>query len=424
MRPAAAEFRMTGKFGTGVLVVGIALAALNLRPALASVGPNSAAIMGDLELGHGVFALMIAIPTICMGIFGVVGVRFAERFGPDRLVMLAMLLIGVSTALRVFAGNHPAILIATALGVGIGISMGQSALPILVKSRFPSRVAVASGAYVFFMNVGAAITAQFVLPLRDGGLGGSWALSLAVWAILAAPALLVWIVIAPGRRPEQASAKAGTWLRSLPWRNKISWLIGLQLAVSSLIYFSVLTWLPAAFQAAGLGEHAAAGTFTVFTIAVIVASFIVPAASQRTGEDRRTWIVAMLAVGCIAFSLLAIVPAWNPILISILLGISAGALFPLAVTLPLDYSHDPRQTGRLTAVSMCVGYLGASLGPLLVGLISEWTGGYQVPLFAIAAVIAATVVVTLRMPNPQAYRASEAEVHNNPDPAHRAIIDS
>jgi hypothetical protein len=56
-------------------------------------------------------------------------------------------------------------------------------------------------------------------------------------------------------------------------------------------------------------------------------------------------------------------PAGDPVgtLGVVVLGLGIGGLFPLALTLPLDYSADPEEAGRLTAIAFFVGYIEAAV---------------------------------------------------------------
>jgi CP family cyanate transporter-like MFS transporter len=68
----------------------------------------------------------------------------------------------------------------------------------------------------------------------------------------------------------------------------------------------------------------------------------------------------------------------------VVLGLGIGGLFPLALTLPLDYSADADEAGRLTAMTFLLGYIVAAVGPVAVGALRDATGGYAVPFVTLA----------------------------------------
>jgi CP family cyanate transporter-like MFS transporter len=80
----------------------------------------------------------------------------------------------------------------------------------------------------------------------------------------------------------------------------------------------------------------------------------------------------------------------------IVLGLGIGGLFPLALTLPLDYSADADEAGRLTAMTFFVGYVVAAVGPVAVGTLRDATGGYAVPFVALAALSVGMLVASFR----------------------------
>ena len=84
----------------------------------------------------------------------------------------------------------------------------------------------------------------------------------------------------------------------------------------------------------------------------------------------------------------------------VVLGLGVGGLFPLALTLPLDYSADADEAGRLTAMTFFVGSVVAALEPVAVGALRDATGGYTVPFVALAALSLGMLVVSPRFRPP------------------------
>jgi CP family cyanate transporter-like MFS transporter len=60
----------------------------------------------------------------------------------------------------------------------------------------------------------------------------------------------------------------------------------------------------------------------------------------------------------------------------VLLGIGQGAAFAVAITLIVLRTKDAHAAAHLSAMSQGVGYTLASGGPLLTGLLHDWTGGW------------------------------------------------
>ena len=92
------------------------------------------------------------------------------------------------------------------------------------------------------------------------------------------------------------------------------------------------------------------------------------------GEDRRPWLALNLILVTFGFCALGLVPLatqWAPLAWVIVLGLGIGGLFPLALTLPLDYSTDADEAGQLAAMTFFIGYIVAAVGPVTVGALRD-----------------------------------------------------
>ena len=85
------------------LLLGLALAALTLRPQVVGIGPLLPAIQVDFGVSHAVAGLLVTIPVLCMGLFAPPAPLLAHRIGAIRAVTVAVALVGVGGVLRAFA---------------------------------------------------------------------------------------------------------------------------------------------------------------------------------------------------------------------------------------------------------------------------------------------------------------------------------
>ncbi len=389
-----------------LLLVGLFLVASNLRPALTSVSAVLETIGQDLGLGGAALGLLTTIPVLCMSAFALSTAWITERIGAERGVLWALALIGVATAARL-AGKEPVALFAATFLVGIGIAVAQSELPAIVKGRFPERAALVTGIYTFGINVGAAVAAGATFPLQQL-FGGFWPGALASWSLLSLVAGAFWLPFALKSRPtRQSDTAAGASLTSLPWRSGRAWLVSLFFGAQSCIYYSSLTWLTPLYSSQGLGERQAATLLTVFMLMGIPASLLIPALADRW-EDRRPWLALTAAfdiLGLAGVGLMPVVTPWAPWVWAVALGIGAGGLFPLALTLPVDNSASAEEASQLTAMTFFVGYILSALGPFVVGGLRDATGGYLVPFVALAALGMGMLAVSFRF-RPRARRTT------------------
>jgi MFS transporter, CP family, cyanate transporter len=369
---------------TAPLLVGLLLVAFNLRPAISSVPPVLETIRQDLGLGRAYLGLLTTIPVLCMSVLALVAPKVRERIGVERAVLWSVVLIGLAVAGRLAAGQ-PGVLFITTLVAGVGIAVAQSLLPAVVKGRFPERAALVTGLYTVGITGGLALAALATVPI-ERALGGFWSGALAAWSLLAAVAAVFWMPLAS--RARSAPRREGARERArLPWRSGRAWSVALFFGAESCLFFSSLTWIAPLYVDQGLDEGRAGMLLAVLAIVRVPSAFVFPALADRSG-DRRPWLALALMLATFGFCAAGLVPlvtAWAPWAWVVVLGLGVGGLFPLALTLPLDYSADADEAGRLTAMTFFIGYIVAAVGPVAVGALRDATGGYAVPFVALAA---------------------------------------
>ncbi|WP_119066584.1 CynX/NimT family MFS transporter [Rubrobacter indicoceani] len=375
-----------------LLLAAILLTGLNLRIALASVSPVYSFIQEDLGIGRAVAGLIVTLPVLCMAVFAPLASVFADRLGRRAMILTSVVFIGLATVFRVEGGLF--VLFASAVAVGIGIATIQALMPEIIKQNFPDRSATLMGAYTASMALGATLAASTVVPLT--GLLDSWPASLSVWGVLAVPAFLAWL---PVRDTEDERRAAESEAVRLPLRVSRVWLTMAFFAMTSLMYFSILSWIAQVYEDEGLSQVRSGLILSTFTGVQIFSAFVIPAITNRF-PDRRPAIIGVIATTVTGLLLMAFVPSltpWMPWACATLLGLSQGALFPLALTLPLDNTRTPQMAGRLTSACFLVGYSVAALGPTVIGAARDVTGGFTTPLLALAGISCAQIILSTRM---------------------------
>lgn len=193
-RPSAAR-----AWRTRLVVVGIVLAALNLRPAITSLGALLEEVRDGLGMSGGVAGLLTSVPPLCFAVFGVTAPRLARRFGPGAVVCAGMVAITAGLLVRPYAGGTAGFLAASALAL-MGIAVSNVLMPVIVKRHFPDRVGSMTGLYSMALALGTSLAAAATVPMTES-LGGSWQTGLAVWAGLAGVAVLPWLLLVRDRGP-------------------------------------------------------------------------------------------------------------------------------------------------------------------------------------------------------------------------------
>jgi MFS transporter, CP family, cyanate transporter len=351
------------------LTAGVVLIAINLRPAVASVGP----VLSDLRTDTGLSAVdasvLTAIPILCFGALAPLAPRLARRLGlrPALAVLLGVLLVGL--LLRLLPGI-PLLFVGTVIAAG-GIACANVLVPALIKDDYPNRTGVAMGIYTTTLTLAAAVAVGVSVPLEQS-IGGGWRTALGVWALPAAGALVAWVLLARSgsEKPPEVAPIPGTLLRE-----PLAWHVTAYFGLQALSFYAVLAWLPSLYRDAGYSAAAAGALVSVTAFIQCPVALVVPVLATRARDQR---LLVAVAGMCAAGGLLGIllVPTTAPLLWILLLGLGQGAAFPLGLTLVVLRTADPAVTARLSAMAQSGGYLLAALGPFLVGALHDLTDSW------------------------------------------------
>lgn len=358
-----------------LLVAGIVLAALNLRPALAGVSPLLDEIMKDVELTPAGGGAITTVMVVCLGVFGPVAPLLARRVGLDRTLMAGLLLLAIGIVLRSMDG--PVALYGGAAVAGTAIGVMNVAMPGVVKQHFPSRVGAYTSVYVSALVIGAAAASAAVIPMEQAT-GYGWR---GVSALLAIPALLAALLWLPQALGKQVSPVNGPRPFRAILRSKVTWKITIFMGLQSLTFYITLAWLPTIFQESGVSAEQAGYLLSLCTLAQVVGTLGAPVhAGRRASQAPHVLVAAVLTIAGYLGILLA--PTTVPWLWMIVLGIGQGASLALVLLIITLRAPDPASVTALSAVAQSVGYVLAAFGPFLIGLMRQETGAWTVPLLA------------------------------------------
>jgi CP family cyanate transporter-like MFS transporter len=365
-----------------LLVVGIVLLAVNLRPALTGLTPLIGQIRADTGISYGVAGLLTALPLLAMGLLSPIASLLAHRFGMERVLLASMLVLAAGILLR-SAGAVTALFLGTAV-LGAAIAIGNVLLPGLVKREFPERVGLMTSTYSTALAVSAAIAAGASFPLADQ-VGIGWRASLGSWALLALVAAVAWLPQMRSARPTNASPADSQGVNG-PWRSALAWQVTLFMGLQSLGYYVVLTWLPEILQEQAGISASLAGWMLALAQAVGIASiFLAPVLAGMRPSQHGVVVVAVALTGAGALGLLIAAETATALWV-VLLGLGQGACFSLALTFFALRAPDSEHAAALSGMAQTVGYLLAAVGPFLFGLLRDTTHAWTVPLALLFAV--------------------------------------
>jgi len=351
-----------------LLLLGLVLVALNLRPALSSMAPVLGQVAAGLGLNASEAGLLTTLPVLCLGLFAPLAPVLARRFGSERVIFGILLTLALGIVVRSALGAAGVFIGSVMAGASIGI-IGVL-LPGIVKRDFPQHAGTLTGVYTMALCLGAAMAAGATVPLTQH-FDDNWALGLGFWMLPALLAMLIWL---PQARQGHGLHKVAYRVRGL-WRDPLAWQVTLYMGLQSSLAYIVFGWLPSILIGRGLSPTEAGLVLSGSVIVQLLSSLGAPWLATR-GKDQRLAIVIVMLVtlaglfGCL-YAPVDGLWGW-----AVLLGLGQGGTFALALTLIVLRSKDAHVAANLSSMAQGVGYTLASMGPFAVGLVHDLTGGW------------------------------------------------
>ncbi|MFF8875841.1 CynX/NimT family MFS transporter [Streptomyces massasporeus] len=402
-----------------LLVLGIVLSALNLRPAITSLGALLEEVRDGLGMSGSVAGLLTSVPPLCFAVFGVMAPRLARRFGAGAVVCAGMVAIATGLLIRPYAGGTAGFLAGSALAL-MGIAVSNVLMPVIVKHWFPDRVGSMTGLYSMALALGTALAAAVTVPLTDS-LGGSWQTGLALWAGLAVAAVLPWLPFVRGRvtpagagekaaepatggipaqdreetTSERASAPAEHARVEAPRlrmaRSRTAWALAVFFGLQATAAYITMGWMAQIFRDAGVPAGTAGLLLAVTMVMGVPLAFVIPRLATRLPHQGPI-VLALGLCGLVGYAGLYLAPAAGAWAWAVLLGI-ANCAFPLALTMVGMRARTGPGVAQLSAFAQSTGYLISIPGPLLVGVLYQHSGGWGLPIALMSALMIPQMVV-------------------------------
>lgn len=352
-----------------LLLLGLVLVALNLRPALSSMAPLLSLVSESLGLSASQAGLLTTLPVLCLGLFAPLAPVLARRFGSERVIFAILLTLAAGIAVRSAFGSTGVFVGSIMAGASIGV-IGVL-LPGIVKRDFPKHAGTLTGVYTMALCLGAAMAAGATVPLSEG-FGNSWSLGLGFWLIPALLAALVWL---PQARQGHGAHHVAYRVRGL-LRDPLAWQVTLYMGLQSSLAYIVFGWLPSILIGRGLSPTQAGLVLSGSVIVQLISSLSAPWLATRGKDQRLAIVVVMLLAlaglfGCL-YAPLDGLWGW-----AVVLGLGQGGTFALALTLIVLRSKDAHVAANLSSMAQGIGYTLASMGPFAVGLVHDLTGGWN-----------------------------------------------
>jgi CP family cyanate transporter-like MFS transporter len=353
-----------------LLGAGVLLIALNMRDITTSLAAVLPEIMQSTGLSARGTSWLTSLPIFCFGVFGPIAPLLAKRIGIERTLLLALVVLAIGSGVR--GCGTIAALYAGQILSGVSIGVINILMPVVVKRDFAGNVGLMTGLYTMGSCIGAAVAAAATVPLMHA-FGGSWTGALAFWTVPVAMAIALWAIHMPAAASRQDAGRAT--VRGV-WSDPLSWQVTAFMGLQSAFAYIVFGWLAPLLRDRGLDAADAGLVVSICIVAQAVGCLLGSPIAVRARDQRacNVMVVVVLVGGCLA---ILFAPLWTVWFWAILIGLCQGAVFSLAITVIVLRSADQYVATSLSGMSQTLGYILASCGPLLAGLLRAWTGSWN-----------------------------------------------
>ena len=371
----------------GILLAAVVLVSINLRPGASSPGPVLEEVRDGLGMSAGVAGAMTGLPGLCFGLVGALAVGFARRVGMTAGIAIGLVAAAAGLLLRVTTGSVPLFLLFTVVALA-GMAVGNVLVPAWIKAH--GHTVVLMTIYGTGLVAGGSIGSLLTAPVTEST--GSWQTGLGMWGLLLLLALPLWAWLAlrehrlPSDHDVSGDAPPSGRMAHSPTAVALTILFGVQ-AMHAYVQFG---WLPSIYRDAGLSASSAGALQALLSGVGIVGALAMPTVIARS-RGLHAWMVSFGVMLALGYAGLLVAPATVPWLWALLLGLS-GLAFPTAIALITARTRHPSVTAQLSGFVQPVGYALAAIGPFVVGLIHEATGGWSL---VIALLMLTSVPLTL-----------------------------
>ncbi|WP_445666402.1 CynX/NimT family MFS transporter [Fodinibius sp. AD559] len=393
---ASSPFEQNSRLKNILLISGIVLIALNLRPALAGVGPLISTIREATGLSNAMLGLLTTLPLLAFGVLSTLTPLFTKRLGIEGTLALAMALLTGGILLRVVPANWA--LFAGTLLLGIAIAFGNVLLPSLVKRDFPNHTGIMTSVYSSMLGLGAAIAAGVSVPLAHD-LGWGWRWSLGSWAALSILAFIIWL---PQLKDLTVPKQERNFLTSMKalGNSLVAWQVALFMGLQSLAFYVVLAWLPEILQDRGLSASNAGWMLSLSQGMGVVGTLLIPIWAEKI-NDQRKLVWALMIAEAISLIGLMFPDPFLVVLWASIIGLTLGGSFGLALLFIVLRSSNSETATELSGMAQSIGYLLAAIGPTLFGAMHDFTGAWFIPLLFLLLIVGAKLIFGLGAARPQ-----------------------
>jgi MFS family permease len=365
-------------------------------------------------LGIATISFAMAVNQLMWGAWQPVFGAMADRFGPDRVILLGGFLLAVTLALVPFSASAPALVFTLGIGVAAGAAAGSmSTLLGAIGQRIPpERRGVATG----IVNAGGSTGQLILAPVTAALIGAAgWVNAMfALAAISLATIPLAWplrrkrhalSIAAPAKAPPAHPSMRAALAEAAGDRSY--WYLNIGFFVCGFHIAFLITHLPGVIELCGLPPALAGTSLAMIGLFNIVGSVGAGLVIQRFRMKLTlSWIYASRGVGVAAF-LLAPKTELVVLAFSVWMGLTYLATVPPTAGL-VSKLFGTRYLATLFGITLLSHQVGGFLGAWLGGLAFVATGHYDWMWYADIALAALAAAIHLPIREPPMKRLAPA----------------
>ncbi|CVM18569.1 TPA: CynX/NimT family MFS transporter [Streptococcus pneumoniae] len=343
-------------------VPGIILIGVSLRTPFTVLPIILGNISQGLEVEVSSLGVLTSLPLLMFTLFSPFSTQLAQKIGLEHLFTYSLFFLTIGSLIRLI---NLLLLYLGTLMVGASVAVINVLLPSLIQANQPKKIGFLTTLYVTSMGIATALASYLAVPITQAS---SWKGLILLLTLLCLATFLVWL---PNHRYNHRLApqtKQKSQIKVM--RNKQVWAIIIFSGFQSLIFYTVMTWLPTMSIHAGLSSHEAGLLTSILSLISIPFSMTIPSLTTSLSTRNRQLMLTLVSLaGVVGISMLFF-PINNFIYwlaIHLLIGTATSALFPyLMVNFSLKTSA-PEKTAQLSGLSQTGGYILAAFGPTLFG---------------------------------------------------------
>ncbi|MGY3479865.1 CynX/NimT family MFS transporter [Staphylococcus cohnii] len=357
-----------------LLFIGILLVGANLRAPITSIGVALPDIKNDLAMSNSAVSVITVVPLIAFAIISLFAAKTSYRFGLERTIFVALWLILIGVIVRSITGVSW-LYIGTIL-IGIGIGFGNVLAPAVIKAKFPLHIGVMTGYYTVVMNVFGGLSSYGTAPFVKAF---NYNIAISAIGVITLITIIIWAFQLKNKEETTASLPQES---VNVWKSPLSWQITILMGGQSLIFYSLINWLPAYLSQSGMTISEAGMYLSIMQIAIIPLTFITPIfATKMKSQFLLTFMTGLCFV--VGVSIMLFSPQLA-LIATILVGVASGLAFGLVNTFFSLRTEHSQTSAKLSGMAQSVGYLFAAIGPLLFGILhditGQWIGSFSILL--------------------------------------------